>query len=78
MTHYRDTKHGFEFGDMAVERLHTDDKFGSLIEIISSRQRAQIRVTPKGLIKVLITGRITRDKHNNKRAVIQAGKGDRL
>ena len=79
MTHYRDTKHGFEFGDMIVERLHLDDKFGSMIEIVTSRKRVQIQVTPKGLIKVsMVMDRINRDKHNNRRAVIQAGKGDRL
>lgn len=43
-----ETKYGFRWGPLTVERLISDPKFGVLIEVSTPMQRMEIRSSPQG------------------------------
>ena len=53
MVHYKETEYGFEYGDMKVERLTSDDEKGWVVLGVSStKSNLQIYVTKTGKIRV--------------------------
>lgn len=45
-------EYGFAWGPVAVTRLVSDPKYGVVILLKSEKQRLEVRVTPKGLIRL--------------------------
>jgi hypothetical protein len=53
MVHYKENEYGFEYGDMKVERLASDDEKGWVVLGVSStKSKLQIYVTKTGKIRV--------------------------
>jgi hypothetical protein len=52
VTHYKETRYGFEYGPMEVERACSDDKWGVVITLKTPKEHITIRSTPTGLIRV--------------------------
>jgi hypothetical protein len=50
--HFLPTKYGFEWGPLEVVRIASTPTWGYALDIISNRQRLEIRVTPSGIIRV--------------------------
>ena len=46
------TKYGFTWGPMEVSRICGDDKFGRVLRIETPSEVLELRVTPKGFIRV--------------------------
>lgn len=46
------TDFGFEFGAARVERMFCDNKIGAVMRIETDREVCEIRVTPKGFIRL--------------------------
>ena len=52
MAQLKHTQFGFEFGPAEVTRLHSDPKYGAVIEVKGKRTALVIRVTPSGLVRI--------------------------
>lgn len=46
------TKFGFWWGPMLVERTCSDEKWGAIVSIKGAREVVEIRVTPSGSVRV--------------------------
>jgi len=44
----RETRYGFEWGPMKIERFTSDPKFGVVVFIGSEHQQFEVLVSPKG------------------------------
>ena len=49
-THYEETRYGFEWGSLAVNRLISDPKGGYLLEVRTPYRVLEIRVSPSGKV----------------------------
>ena len=49
---HSDTRYGFTWGPAEVRRCASERKWGVMFDVITDKQRLQIRVTPSGLIRV--------------------------
>ena len=47
-----ETRYGFEWGPLTVERITDDYRFGVFICVSGKREKVDIRVTPSGLVRV--------------------------
>ena len=47
-----ETKYGFEWGPLSIERIAHNDSFGVIIYVSGKREQVEIRVTPSGLVRV--------------------------
>ena len=56
------TRFGFEWGPVCVERI-CNDKTGYYIEVITDKQTLDIRITPSGIIKAGIPNKIIHSKN---------------
>ena len=45
---YEETRFGFKWGSLEVQRLYSDPRGGTYIEVSSGAERVTIRVTPAG------------------------------
>lgn len=43
-----ETKYGFRWGPMEIQRLMSDDKIGVVISVMTDDDEMEIRCTPKG------------------------------
>ena len=51
--HYAETKYGFEYGSVAVERMASDETKGCVvISLRTKRAQIQVYVTKTGLLRV--------------------------
>ena len=48
----QETKYGFWWGPLMVERMFGDDCDGVVVEIRTPRQEMMLRITPSGFIRV--------------------------
>jgi hypothetical protein len=53
---FNETRYGFDWGPLKIERIASDPKFGVVVFVGSEREQYELRVTPKGN-KVLMTKR---------------------
>lgn len=52
MTHYKETKYGFEYGSAKVERIISHEKYGNVLRVLTPKALLEIRVTKTGLVRV--------------------------
>ena len=52
MHEIKTTRYGFKYGPAIVERTCDDKKWGVIISIKSDREVLELRVTPKGFIRI--------------------------
>lgn len=45
---FRETRYGFDYGPLKVQRVATDPKAGIIIHVGSEHKQFQVRVSPKG------------------------------
>ena len=57
----QETKYGFKWGPVTVERCTSDPKFGVIITATTPKGRVHLRVTPSGLIR---TGKVQAPNSN--------------
>jgi len=48
----KDTQYGFSWGPAEVTRICSDPKWGVIFQIKTAKESLEIRVTPKGFIRV--------------------------
>ena len=58
----RNTQFGFDWGNLRVTRIACDPKFGYVVGIASKHGVVEVRVTPKGYIRVGPTTRMAKGK----------------
>lgn len=50
-----ETKYGFRWGPIEIQRLMSDDKIGVVIAVMTETEEMEIRCTPKGKRMTAIT-----------------------
>ena len=53
------TQYGFTFGPLEVVRIAATPTWGYAIDLVTPKQRLEIRVTPKGFLRV---GKVVRNR----------------